>query len=37
MLLPSVGIHGNSHLLILEKNNDQIARFLWDWIKSKVE
>ena len=28
VLLPSVGIHGNSHLLILEKNNDQIARFL---------
>jgi pimeloyl-ACP methyl ester carboxylesterase len=37
VLLPSVGISGNSHMLFLEKNNDQIARFLRDWIDSKVK
>jgi pimeloyl-ACP methyl ester carboxylesterase len=37
VLLPSVGISGNSHMLLFEKNNDEIARFLVDWIVDKVE
>jgi pimeloyl-ACP methyl ester carboxylesterase len=30
--LETVGIHGNSHSMMLEKNSDQIADFLESWI-----
>ncbi len=30
--LGTVGIHGNSHSMMLEKNSDQIANFLETWI-----
>jgi len=30
--LESVGIHGNSHLMMAERNSDEIARFLDGWL-----
>ena len=30
--LENVGIEGNGHMLMLEKNNQQIAEFLYQWI-----
>jgi pimeloyl-ACP methyl ester carboxylesterase len=33
--LEDVGIPGNGHMLMLEKNSDQIAGFLADWLKRK--
>jgi hypothetical protein len=35
--LPDVGIFGNGHTMMLEKNNEQIADLLEDWIKEHVE
>jgi len=29
--LPDIGIHGNGHMMMLEKNSDQIATFLETW------
>ena len=31
-----VGIHGNGHFFMLEKNNLQIAAFVGDWLRKKV-
>jgi hypothetical protein len=36
MLLPQVGIRGNSHMLILEKNNQVVANWLIRWIDKHV-
>jgi hypothetical protein len=30
--LEAVGIHGNSHMMMVEKNSDQIAAFLGGWL-----
>src|SRR5690606_36296258 len=30
--LPAIGIHGNGHMMMMEKNSDQIAQVLIDWI-----
>jgi pimeloyl-ACP methyl ester carboxylesterase len=30
--LPEVGIHGNGHMMMLEKNNDAIAEVMADWL-----
>jgi acetyl esterase/lipase len=30
--LPNVGIHGNNHMMMLERNSDDIARFIEGWI-----
>jgi pimeloyl-ACP methyl ester carboxylesterase len=30
--LPEVGIHGNGHMMMLEKNSDAIAKVLADWL-----
>jgi hypothetical protein len=35
--LPDVGIFGNGHTMMVEKNNEQIADLLEDWIKDHVE
>lgn len=35
--LPDVGIFGNGHTMMVEKNNEQIADLLEDWIKEHVE
>jgi pimeloyl-ACP methyl ester carboxylesterase len=37
MHLPEMGIHGNTHMFMLDKNNLQIADLLIDWIDSHVE
>jgi pimeloyl-ACP methyl ester carboxylesterase len=34
--LPDIGIHGNSHYLMLEKNNMQIAGVVGDWLGRRV-
>ena len=30
--LPALGIHGNSHLLMMDRNNLQIAQLIQDWL-----
>jgi pimeloyl-ACP methyl ester carboxylesterase len=37
VLLPDVGFTGNTHMLMQEKNNLQIADWLIDWIRDNVE
>jgi pimeloyl-ACP methyl ester carboxylesterase len=34
--LADVGIRGNGHMMMLEKNNLQIAQFLREWIERKI-
>lgn len=33
--LPEIGIKGNSHFLMAEKNNAQLAELMSDWLRSK--
>jgi pimeloyl-ACP methyl ester carboxylesterase len=35
--LASKGIHGNGHMMMLEKNNTQIAALIADWIAEKMK
>jgi len=35
--LPSLGIMGNSHMMMMDNNNEQIADIIEDWIKKHVE
>jgi pimeloyl-ACP methyl ester carboxylesterase len=37
MHLPELGIHGNTHMFMLDKNNLQIADLLFDWMDRHVE
>jgi pimeloyl-ACP methyl ester carboxylesterase len=30
--LPAVGIHGNSHMVMMDKNSDDVARLIQDWL-----
>ena len=34
LYLAEKGIHGNGHLVFLEKNSDRVAELLMDWIES---
>ena len=34
--LESIGIHGNGHMMMLEKNNLEIATFLINWAQSNI-
>lgn len=34
--LADAGIHGNGHMMMLEKNNDQIAGLLTDWLARRL-
>ena len=34
--LPEIGIHGNGHMMMLEKNNMQIAELLRGWVEKNV-
>ena len=36
MLLPDLGIKGNSHMMMVETNNLQIADLIMDWIKASA-
>ena len=31
------GIHGNGHMMMLEKNNQEIARLMADWAAKRVK
>lgn len=33
--LPEIGIHGNGHMMMMEKNNQQIAEVINNWLKDK--
>lgn len=33
--LPAIGITGNSHFLMAEKNNELLAELMADWLKEK--
>jgi pimeloyl-ACP methyl ester carboxylesterase len=35
--LGTVGIHGNGHMMMLEKNELEIAAFMAGWIQDNVE
>jgi pimeloyl-ACP methyl ester carboxylesterase len=35
--LGEAGIHGNGHMMMLERNNLEIAAFLASWLKNNVE
>jgi pimeloyl-ACP methyl ester carboxylesterase len=37
ILLGNHGIHGNTHLMMIEKNNLQIAALLDDWVRKRVK
>jgi pimeloyl-ACP methyl ester carboxylesterase len=37
LVLPEVGITGNAHVFVVEKNNLQIAQLIIDWLKANVE
>jgi hypothetical protein len=32
MLLPELGIRGNSHMLMMDRNSDQIAAMIDQWL-----
>ena len=34
--LGDIGIHGNGHMLMLEKNNQEIAKVMADWLAKSV-
>lgn len=35
--LPAIGIHGNDHMMMLDRNSDQVAQLIVDWISREVE
>jgi len=37
MHLPAMGIHGNSHMLMQDKNSDQLAELIIGWLDRHVE
>lgn len=36
LVLPDIGIFGNSHMLMLDKNSDQIAEVIVRWLEENV-
>jgi hypothetical protein len=34
--LESVGIHGNGHMMMLERNNFAIAAYMETWLRTKL-
>ena len=35
--LPDIGIHGNSHMMMLDKNNLQVADVILAWMRGHVD
>jgi hypothetical protein len=35
--LETVGISGNSHMMMLEKNSDEIIKFIVSWLQKNVQ
>ena len=33
---PALGIHGNTHLIMMDRNNIQIADLILEWIEENV-
>lgn len=33
--LPSIGIHGNSHMLMMDRNNAEVAAVIHDWLAAR--
>ncbi|NDD24805.1 MAG: esterase, partial [Betaproteobacteria bacterium] len=33
--LPQAGIKGNSHMIMMDKNSDQVAALIQDWLQKK--
>lgn len=33
--LPSTGIHGNSHMMMMDRNNDEVAALIHDWLAAR--
>jgi hypothetical protein len=33
--LPEIGIKGNSHMMMMDRNNMQVAQVINDWLKKK--
>jgi hypothetical protein len=33
--LPQIGIRGNSHMLMMDKNSDQVAGVVHDWLSQR--
>jgi hypothetical protein len=36
VFLPDAGIHGNGHTMMLERNNEEIADLIEEWIVQHV-
>ena len=36
IVLPEIGIHGNTHMMMLDKNNEQVADVIEAWISQHV-
>ncbi|HEX2173744.1 MAG TPA: lysophospholipase [Dehalococcoidia bacterium] len=36
IVLPEIGIHGNTHMMMMDKNNEQVADVIEDWIREHV-
>jgi len=34
--LPAIGIHGNGHMMMIEKNNLAIAALVADWLDKTI-
>lgn len=32
--LPTIGIHGNSHAMMLDRNNETVAQYILDWLNN---
>ena len=37
IVLPDLGIKGNSHMLMQDRNSIELAAWMWDWIDRRVE
>jgi pimeloyl-ACP methyl ester carboxylesterase len=37
IVLPEIGIHGNTHMMMMDKNNEQVADVIEDWINEHVQ
>jgi hypothetical protein len=35
--LADLGIHGNGHMMMLEKNSDQVAQVIASWLDKALE
>jgi hypothetical protein len=37
LVLPEIGVKGNSHMLMQDSNSMFVAQYLWDWIDRQVK